>query len=269
MIYTKYIQLASVATLFCFFGQLSDAGGQSIDSLRRPADSKLIPVLWQQHSAEYRALCYQAFNLATERIKDAKVKRKHRYAIITDIDETVLDNSPYEAQRIMNGEEFNQQSWKAWTDKAIADPLPGAIEFFRFVASRKIEVFYISNRQTNEVAKTVENLRRLNFPFADSAHCIFMDKTSSKEDRRLFVSKNYNVIMLLGDNLNDFTSAFEKKPNDERNQEADRVRKEWGNKFIVLPNATYGEWENALYNYERKLTREQKEILLLKQLNTK
>jgi predicted secreted acid phosphatase len=36
-------------------------------------------------------------------------------------------------------------------------------------------------------------------------------------------------------------------------------RKKWGKKFIVLPNSVYGEWENAIYNYERNLTPGQKE----------
>ena len=71
--------------------------------------------------------------------------------------------------------------------------------------------------------------------------------------------EKYHVIMLLGDNLNDFTQAFEKKPVDERKSETDKVRDDWGKKFIVLPNSAYGEWENAIYDYERNLTPEQKE----------
>ena len=70
--------------------------------------------------------------------------------------------------------------------------------------------------------------------------------------------KKYNVIMLLGDNLNDFTSAFELRPISQRFIETDKVKNEWGKKFIVLPNATYGEWENAIYNYGR-LSPEKKE----------
>ena len=74
--------------------------------------------------------------------------------------------------------------------------------------------------------------------------------------------KNYNVVMLLGDNLNDFMQVFEEKPIDERLIETDNEEEEWGKKFIVLPNATYGEWENALYNYKEDLSGEQKSIML-------
>jgi 5'-nucleotidase (lipoprotein e(P4) family) len=88
---------------------------------------------------------------------------------------------------------------------------------------------------------------------------LFLFNTSSKEARRQKVMQDYEVVMLPGDNLTDFTTAFEKKPMDARNQEAEKVQQEWGKKFIVLPNATYGEWENAVYDYDRKLTPAQKE----------
>jgi 5'-nucleotidase (lipoprotein e(P4) family) len=88
---------------------------------------------------------------------------------------------------------------------------------------------------------------------------LFLSNTSSKEARRQTVMAQYNVIMLLGDNLNDFMQVFEKKPIEERKSEVDKVKEEWGKKFIVLPNATYGEWENALYNYQRNLSSQQKE----------
>jgi predicted secreted acid phosphatase len=67
--------------------------------------------------------------------------------------------------------------------------------------------------------------------------------------------------LLLGDNLNDFTQAFEKKSIADRKIEVDKVKQEWGKKFIVLPNSTYGEWENALYNYQRNLSPGQKEAM--------
>ena len=73
--------------------------------------------------------------------------------------------------------------------------------------------------------------------------------------------QHYNVIMLLGDNLNDFTQAFEKKSSADRKTETDKAMDDWGKKFIVLPNPTYGEWENAIYDYKRSLTPEEKEAI--------
>ena len=69
----------------------------------------------------------------------------------------------------------------------------------------------------------------------------------------------YNVVMLFGDNLNDFTNLFEKKDIATRKTAVDSMREVWGNKFIVLPNSTYGDWENAMYDYNRKLTPAEKD----------
>jgi len=242
------------------------AGSQTIEN---PCNPKTLSVLWQQTSAEYRALCYQAFNLATLRIDQIpeKTLKTGHLAIITDLDETILDNSPGEAQSILEHRSHTAKGWKEWVKLKAAPALPGAVEFLNYAHSKGISVFYISNRETDEVAWTLENLKALDLPDADTAHMLFMNTTSSKETRRQAVLKNYQVVMLLGDNLNDFTTLFEKRSIRERNAEADKVREEWGRKFIVLPNSTYGEWENAIYNYNRHLTADQKDSIRLSTLN--
>jgi 5'-nucleotidase (lipoprotein e(P4) family) len=64
-------------------------------------------------------------------------------------------------------------------------------------------------------------------------------------------------VMLLGDNLDDFSDVFEHKSIADRFAETDRLRNEFGRRFIVLPNAMYGTWESAIYEYQR-LTEAQK-----------
>jgi 5'-nucleotidase (lipoprotein e(P4) family) len=221
---------------------------------------KEYPVLWQQTAAEYRALCYQAFNLASLRVNQIPKEqfKKKKLAIITDLDETILDNSYSEAQLIKDGKQYSSQAWKDWIDRSAATAVPGAVEFLQWAKQKGITIFYISNRSFASVPSTLVNLQKLKLPDADTAHMFFQTDTSSKEKRRQLVMKKYNVVMLLGDNLNDFTQAFELKPIAERFAETDKVKNEWGKKFIVLPNATYGEWENAVYEYER-LSPEKKE----------
>jgi len=217
---------------------------------------KQLPVLFMQTSAEYRALCYQAFNTAAWRLEKLlkKKKRKEQWAIVTDIDETILDNSYEEAKRIKTGKDFNSADWNDWINKAAATEVPGATKFLQWVHQQGISVFYISNRDTSQVAATILNLQKLNLPDADTAHMLFLANTSSKEARRQAVMSNYKIVMLFGDNLNDFTTLFEKKDIATRKAEVDNVQQQWGDMFIVLPNANYGEWENALYDYNRKLT---------------
>lgn len=231
------------------------------DSTHTYVPVKALAVLWQQHAAEYNALCHQAFNIARTRLDDMKLRKRHKYAIITDVDETVLDNSHYEARQILAGKGFDPATWKKWTDESAAEPVPGAIEFLKYAHSKGVEIFYVSNRDTTEVQSTMSNLSRLGFPDADSKHLLFKSNTSAKEPRRTFIEENYKVVMLLGDNLNDFLTTFEQKTNEERQREADRLKDEWGRKFIVIPNVTYGEWENALYQYKRLPQDKQVEIL--------
>lgn len=221
---------------------------------------KELPVLFQQTAAEYRALCYQAFNIARLRIDQLSRRelRKNQLAIVTDLDETILDNSYSEAKLIKEGREYTPASWKEWTDQSSATAVPGAVNFLKAAKNKGISIFYISNRDTSEIKSTLLNLQQLGLPDADSAHLLFLENTSSKESRRLSVASRYKIIMLLGDNLNDFTAAFEKKSIADRFTETDLVREEWGKRFIVLPNATYGEWESALYDYQRGLTPTQK-----------
>ena len=222
---------------------------------------KEYPVLWQQDAAEYRALCYQAFNIAALRINEIPKRKlkKRKLAIITDLDETILDNSYSEAQQIKDGKSYSAESWKSWTDKSNATAVPGAVAFLQMAKAKGITIFYVSNRSVDDVNSTLINLRKLNLPDAKTENMLFYSTNSSKEERRQSILKDYEVVMLMGDNLNDFTAAFEKKSSDDRFAETDKVREEWGRKFIVLPNAMYGEWENAIYNYQRDLTPERKE----------
>ncbi len=222
---------------------------------------KQLPVLWMQTAAEYRALCYQAFNTAQWRLEKLlkKKKRKAHWAIITDLDETILDNSYEEAKRIKTNKDYNNVDWSHWVNQSAATEVPGAGKFLQWVHQKGVTVFYISNRDTSQLMATLINLQKLQLPDADTAHMLFLSNSSSKEARRHAVMNNYNVVMLFGDNLNDFTYLFEKKDIAARKTEVDNVKEDWGNKFIVLPNSTYGEWENALYDYNRKLTPQQKD----------
>ncbi len=224
-------------------------------------DLRTYPVLWHQTSAEYRALCYQAFNSAQRSLEAllSASKPDERLAIVTDLDETILDNSFLEAKGIKEGKQYDPKEWVKWVNLSAATAIPGAVEFLQWAAKHNITIFYISNRTHADIHATIANLRKLQVPFADSSHMLFLADGSSKESRRLKVAENYQIVMLLGDNLNDFTSAFEKRTVNDRKAEVDLVRNEWGKRFIVIPNAIYGEWESVIYDYEKNLTPEQKD----------
>ena len=222
---------------------------------------KLFATIFQQQAAEYRALCFQAFNIARYRLEQLPAATGKPRAIVTDIDETILDNSPYQAMRVLQGKDYEAESWYQWTEKASADTLPGAGSFLKFAASRNLEIFYVTNRGTREKASTIRNLAKFNLPNADAAHVIVRQDTSSKELRRSNIRQTHEIVMLLGDNLADLSNVFDKRPLQGRREATDAVSAEFANRFILLPNTVYGDWESSLYNFKR-LTEAQKDSVL-------
>lgn len=221
-------------------------------------------LLYQQRAAEYKALCFQAYNVAKLRL-DAALKLRHKkpLAIVTDIDETVLDNSPYDAARSVNNLDFDLTGWKQWTAKGIADTVPGAPSFLKYAASKGVKIFYITNRDGDERAGTLKNLKLYRLPNADSAHLFLSDKVSSKEARRQQVLKKYNIVLFCGDNLPDFDALYDNKPAEEnRNATTEKLKKQFGNKYVIIPNMAYGDFEGAFFKFNTKLTNAQKDSVI-------
>jgi 5'-nucleotidase (lipoprotein e(P4) family) len=221
-------------------------------------------ILWTQTSGEIRALAYQAFTLARMMLdRDLSVKRRGRLrrAVVVDADETVLDNSRYQATLLKNRQNYDSQSWSDWVKRKEATAIPGAVEFLRYAASRGVKVFYITNRKESEKADTAANLKALGFPdVSDETLLVRPDAgSSSKEPRRQSVSARYRIVLLMGDNLNDFAEVFEKsKTVADRLSSVEQNRAQFGTRFIVLPNPMYGDWENAIYEYNFKLKEDEK-----------
>lgn len=219
-------------------------------------------VLWQQTAGEYKALCYQGFNIATARIQNMEFEGEQPLAIITDIDETVLDNSPYSGMQVEKDLDFDKADWKVWGEQESAKALPGAIEFFNLADSLGIEVFYISNRYQVQLEETLNNMRALNLPNADTSHVFLKTETSEKQARRDRVLANHNVILYLGDNLSDFSSVFDGQGTESRNQSVNNLQASFGERFIVFPNPMYGDWETkGIYEGNYKWTPAQKDSI--------
>ena len=226
-------------------------------------NGKVWASIYQQRAAEYKALCFQAYNIAKLRL-DIALKKHHTkpLAVVTDIDETLLDNSPYDAQRAANNQEFDIKTWKEWTSKGICDTVPGAPSFFKYAASKGVVVYYITNRDEDEKPGTIKNLKLYNLPYADDIHVVLKAKTSSKEARRIDVLKTHEIVLLCGDNLPDFDALYDNHPSEtDRNTATEKLKKEFGDRYIIIPNPSYGDFENALFD-NRKLNNVQKDSII-------
>jgi acid phosphatase len=245
------------------------------------AHERLNAVLWLQQSAEARASSTQAFRLATQSLDEAlrdpsawpeavavvRPAADRKPAIIVDVDETILDNTPEEAAFIAAGRrKFDPSLWDAWQDRANAEPLAGALEFVTYAASRGVAVFYVTNR-TRE-AELRKNLALRRFPLGDQADVVLVpgecstgDKSSDKECRRQDVARQHRVLLLIGDDLGDFVpvrglGALQ------RMEEVDKHANRWGRQWILLANPAYGSWDRVFYDAEK----DDCDVILLKKL---
>jgi len=237
------------------------------------AQDNVNAVLWQQTAAEYRAAAIQAFRAARAALPKAlddkhwtaAVEQRHMSgeqlagmppAIVVDVDETILDNAAATARDIRdrNGV-FDPKAWTAWTLEAKAKAIAGAREFLGEARARGVTVFYVTNRGVEEAEATRRNLMKEGFEVVDLNNTLMPSTLlvkdeakkwgSDKGSRRAVIARNYRIIMLCGDDLNDFVSVYGLS-REERDVKAGLYEAWWGERWIMLPNPSYGNWERAL-----------------------
>lgn len=231
-----------------------------------PGHSLVNAVLWVSNAAEYRANALQTYNTARRQLDAALADRtwsgaeeetnadpNQPPAIVLDLDETTLDNVPFETRAIRAGKTYDSTMWKAWVDESAAGAVPGAKEFLAYAKSRGVTPFYVTNRDLDpEGPGTRRNLERLGFPL--TADNLLMrggrpEWTSDKSSRRAYVAATHRLLLLLGDDLNDFTNARDKSKA-ERDAIIARTENWWGTRWFMLPNPMYGSWEGAAIGSE-------------------
>lgn len=203
---------------------------------------------WVQQSGEYQALAYQAFNTAKVAFDQAKVAKGKKKAVVVDLDETMVDNSAYAGWQVKNHKAFDGESWTRWVNARQTQAIAGAVEFNNYVNSHKGTMFYVSNRKdSGEKAGTLDDMKKLGFSGV-SEQTLFLKKDKSNKTPRFeeIEKQGYEIVLYLGDNLNDFGDATYKKSNAERRDFVTANKDKFGKKFIVLPNPNYGDWEGGL-----------------------
>jgi len=234
----------------------------------------IMATLWYQQSAEFRALSYQTFELAQMLVEkdlmDTSITMPR--AVVVDLDETILDNSPYEAWLVGKDFGYSSSTWNPWIQAGIAPALPGALDFLKFCEDNNVEVYYVSNRKVLDdnsgYEGTVKNLIALGAPNVDEKHVLLRTGSSNKTERRTMAENGNHVILYMGDNLNDFLHDFAGLSVDQRFAMTDLHKDEFGKKFVVMPNPMYGEWEGAIYDFNWGASSEEKSNMRKDKLNT-
>ncbi len=229
-------------------------------------------VLYMQQSAEYKALTLQIYNNAAIHLERALADKNWTAAteqngdyqnlppaVILDVDETVLDNSAYEAQLINSGRSYTSESFAAWCKEARAGIVPGALKFCTAARKKGVTIFYVTNRGNAQKEDTRKNLRRLGFPLEKEIETILPRTDSSdKGKRRAEIAKRFRILLLIGDNAGDCFSGFTHASQVKRDSLVRVYQSHWGSKWIILPNPSYGDWESALFDYNYKLPQSEK-----------
>jgi 5'-nucleotidase (lipoprotein e(P4) family) len=248
-------------------GSLSSIAGCDTDNDSPASRNALLwAVAWKQTAAEYRALCYQAYNFARMRL-ELELASDHRkpLAVITDVDDTVLHACSYWGHLVeIDRDFFDDGIWDQWIPRNLVTAVPGAREFFNYCEENGVEVFYVTSRDQGESSFefALQHLRELRLPFADEDHLTVFRDSSDKSPARERIGESHDVVLLIGDNLNDYKRDYYVTDIDERLALMDRDRDDYGRKFIVLPNPTDGHWVRAIFGEsEPKATAENLRLL--------
>ncbi|OEL03410.1 5'-nucleotidase, lipoprotein e(P4) family [Staphylococcus casei] len=254
---TKYTAILTLASAMTFASTstaqatteaLTQAPQQTPQQVNLGSEN-IMSVAWYQNSAEAKALYLQGYNNAKTNLDEAlkKHKGKEKLAIALDIDETVLDNSPYQGYAALHNQPY-PEGWHEWIQSAQAKPVYGAKSFLEYADKKGIDIYYISDRDKEKDFKaTKHNLKSEGLPQASDKHIMLKDKNDeNKASRREAVKKDHRLIMLFGDNLLDFDDP--KQPTQlSREALVNKHSKDFGKKYIIFPNPMYGSWESTLY----------------------
>ena len=234
------------------------------------ANDNLNAVLWVQRAAEYEAVTQTVYRAAADQL-DAALKQPNwdalvpgergnaatglPPAVVMDVDETVLDNSPYQARLVHDGASYDEATWDLWVAEKEAKPVPGVVDFAKAAAAKGVTILYISNRAVHLKDATIANLRAEGLPVKDDSVFLGLgtfvegceQNGSEKLCRRKLAGQKYRVLMQFGDQLGDFAEIVSNTPKDRDALYAEYA--DWfGERWYMLPNPTYGSWEPAVFN---------------------
>ena len=252
---------------------LSSGTAQAQDA--SPPNDMLLATLWTQRSVEYKGNALTVFALARIRLDEAladkswtaaPVEQKGDYqalppAVILDVDETLIDNSRYQVWMLKNNQTFSTKTWNQFCAAQVSTAIPGAVEFTKYADSKGVKVFYITNRGAETEKDTRENMAKLGFPMGGNVNTFLMQNGkpewgSAKGTRRAVITKDYRVLLNIGDNFGDFDDRY-------RTSEAERLKAfdsdmaYWGRQWLMIANPTYGSFDTAPFGHDFKKSREE------------
>jgi 5'-nucleotidase (lipoprotein e(P4) family) len=270
--HARVVQMTALAIGGLMLGTVATAAADG-----PKANDGLNAAYWMQNAVEYKANATALYQLAKLRLDQALADKSWTAAleqgtgyegkppaVILDIDETVLDNSPYQAWIVENDKYYSSKTWAAFVESRTSRAIPGSLDFTKYAASNGVKVFYVSNRKGPEEQATRDNLAKFGYPVDESEDVVLLRgekeewKASDKTPRRAHVTAGYRVLLQLGDNLGDFTDEKVDGTPKERQEVFAKHMDRWGREWIMFANPAYGSWEGAAIGNNWKASAEEK-----------
>lgn len=236
------------------------------------AREQLNAVVWFQNAPEYKGTTASVYAAATmqlralrrgttsasvEQLESGESFRRKPKAVVIDIDETILDNSPYNALLVRDHKKYDEKGydWTDWVNAREATPIDGSVKFIKEARRLGYTVLFVSNRACKESGTydgvgestecpqeraTHDNLKKvLGYDPPDADVYLRFEQQGradkDKQDRRREIAARYRIALLVGDDINDFIRAADY-------QEATHA-KHWSVDWFALPNPMYGTWD--------------------------
>lgn len=222
-------------------------------------------VKWQNQSKEYQYITRAIYQDASAKLIKL-IKPNMHFVVVMDIDETILDNSPYQVMLDSTNSVYSSNTWNAWVQSELAGLVPGSDTFIETVIANGGKLALITNRAKSLDSHTWSNLLSLDLPISQQNSCL-IGRTSydiqsidgkyivnDKDLRRLQIingdadcysptgenvtqwKQAHTILMQVGDNVQDIAGVNQKTIN------AEKLLHLFGDTIILLPNPMYGSW---------------------------
>lgn len=205
-----------------------------------------------QNSHEAVAARVSAFRNGYEKISAESKSRRGDWAVVLDVDDTVLDHQQYQ----INTEfKFSPDTWNQWVQEARAPSVAGAKDFLdKIRALPGARVVFITDRDDAQKAATLRNLAGNGLYAPGDKILTKAGKDDTKEVRRQCVEKGADarcradgplpILGLFGDSLRDFIELHDVDLTPARSAELQKDPR-WGETWFVIVNPMYGQWERG------------------------
>lgn len=253
---TGVVAAVALSACLCGLDTPPSATLQTVDGLNS--------ILWMRQAVEYEGVCRTVFQCAAL-VLDGAIRhtgvdapsvpniddesRRLPLAVILDVDETVLVNTRFMGRMLKSNQDFSPTEWAEWTQQQSTELVPGAAEFVQHAHAMGVRVFFVTNRDASQEADTRVSLAALGIPLSTEPDVVLcsgeMGWGSDKTSRREWIADRHTIVLVIGDDLNDFVNANDLDAQG-RAEVAAQNSSRWGRDWIIVPNPLYGSWKRSL-----------------------